>query len=40
MGTGILCGMLAGALWGMVFVAPAWLAAFTPLQLAAGRYLA
>lgn len=40
MGIGVLCGLLAGALWGMVFVAPAWLAAFTPLQLAAGRYLA
>lgn len=40
MGIGVLCGLLAGAMWGMVFVAPAYLSAFTPLQLAAGRYLA
>ncbi|MEW7847473.1 DMT family transporter [Massilia aurea] len=40
MGIGVLCGLLAGAMWGMVFIAPAYLAAFTPLQLAAGRYLA
>jgi drug/metabolite transporter (DMT)-like permease len=40
MGIGVLCGLLAGAMWGIVFVAPAYLAAFTPLQLAVGRYLA
>jgi len=40
MGIGVLCGLLAGALWGIVFLAPAYLAAFTPLQLTAGRYLA
>jgi drug/metabolite transporter (DMT)-like permease len=40
MGIGVVCGLLAGAMWGMVFVAPAYLAAFSPLQLAAGRYLA
>ena len=40
MWTGVLCGLLAGALWGMVFVAPAYLAAFTPLELACGRYIA
>ncbi|MEM8513594.1 drug/metabolite transporter (DMT)-like permease [Massilia sp. MP_M2] len=40
MGIGVLCGLLAGAMWGIVFIAPAYLAAFTPLQLAVGRYLA
>ncbi|MBQ1782683.1 MAG: DMT family transporter [Gammaproteobacteria bacterium] len=33
-------GLGAGALWGMVFLAPALLAAFSPLQLTVGRYLA
>jgi hypothetical protein len=28
---GVLCGLLAGAMWGMVFVVPAFLTAFTPL---------
>lgn len=37
---GIACGMGAGALWGLVFLAPELAAAFTPLQLAIGRYLA
>ena len=37
MGIGVLCGLLAGAMWGIVFVAPAYLAAFTPLQLTVGR---
>lgn len=37
---GILCGMAAGALWGLVFLAPELAHAFSPLQLAAGRYLA
>jgi drug/metabolite transporter (DMT)-like permease len=36
---GVLCGLLAGALWGMVFVAPVFLNAFTPLEMACGRYL-
>nr|WP_315250676.1 DMT family transporter [uncultured Duganella sp.] len=37
---GVLCGLLAGALWGMVFIAPEFLRAFTPLEMACGRYLA
>ncbi|HEY4547927.1 MAG TPA: DMT family transporter, partial [Pedomonas sp.] len=37
---GILCGMAAGALWGLVFLAPELARDFSPLQLAAGRYLA
>lgn len=37
---GIACGIVAGALWGLVFLAPELASAFTPLQLAAGRYLA
>ncbi|WP_348697530.1 DMT family transporter [Duganella fentianensis] len=37
---GVLCGLLAGAMWGLVFVAPAFLTAFTPLELACGRYIA
>jgi drug/metabolite transporter (DMT)-like permease len=37
---GIGCGVIAGALWGVVFLAPALARSFTPLQLAAGRYLA
>jgi drug/metabolite transporter (DMT)-like permease len=40
MGIGVLCGLLAGAMWGIVFIAPAYLSAFTPLQLTVGRYLA
>ena len=32
--------MAAGALWGLVFLAPELAREFTPLQLAAGRYLA
>jgi drug/metabolite transporter (DMT)-like permease len=40
MGTGVLCGLLAGALWGMVFIVPAMLVAFSPLELALGRYTA
>ena len=38
--TGIGCGIGAGALWGLVFLAPELVRAFTPLQLAIGRYLA
>ena len=37
---GMLAGMGAGALWGLVFLAPALVPAFHPLELAAGRYLA
>lgn len=37
---GILCGIGAGALWGLVFLAPELARAFSPLQLAVGRYLA
>ncbi|WP_338760772.1 DMT family transporter [Massilia sp. METH4] len=40
MWTGVLCGLLAGAMWGMVFIVPALLAAFSPLELALGRYTA
>ncbi|OFA08676.1 DMT family transporter [Duganella phyllosphaerae] len=37
---GVLCGLLAGAMWGMVFIVPAYLTAFTPLEMACGRYIA
>lgn len=37
---GIACGMGAGALWGSVFLAPALVRDFSPLQLAIGRYFA
>ncbi|MCP1222387.1 DMT family transporter [Acetobacter orientalis] len=37
---GTVCGIGAGALWGLVFLAPELVRAFTPLQLAVGRYLA
>lgn len=37
---GIACGIAAGALWGLVFLAPELARGFTPLQLAAGRFLA
>lgn len=40
MWNGVACGLLAGAMWGMVFIAPVLLAAFTPLELAVGRYTA
>ena len=36
---GIANGIAAGALWGLVFLAPAVVQGFGPLQLAAGRYL-
>ena len=39
MGAGIANGVASGALWGVVFLAPAVLAGFAPLQLAAARYL-
>lgn len=37
--TGLACGVGAGALWGLVFVAPALAGEFSPLQLTVGRYL-
>jgi drug/metabolite transporter (DMT)-like permease len=37
---GIACGVAAGALWGLVFLAPELARGHTPLQLSAGRYLA
>ncbi|MFC6840048.1 DMT family transporter [Xanthomonas theicola] len=37
---GIGSGMAAGALWGLVFLAPQLLAGFSPLQLSVSRYLA
>jgi drug/metabolite transporter (DMT)-like permease len=40
MWNGILCGVLAGAVWGMVFIVPKILWAFSPLELAVGRYIA
>ena len=36
---GIACGIGAGALWGLVFLAPELVRGFTPLQLTVGRYL-
>lgn len=36
---GIACGMGAGALWGLVFLAPQLARDFNPLQLTVGRYL-
>ena len=38
--TGVACGVAAGALWGMVFLAPELTPGFTALQLSAGRYFA
>ena len=37
---GVLCGLLAGAMWGMVFIVPELLPAFSPVELAVGRYTA
>jgi len=39
MSVGIANGVASGALWGVVFLAPAVLSGFAPLQLAAARYL-
>ncbi|QLF92618.1 DMT family transporter [Pseudomonas sp. ABC1] len=36
---GVLCGAGAGALWGLVFLAPELVRDFSPLYLAIGRYL-
>ncbi|MFT5643838.1 MAG: drug/metabolite transporter (DMT)-like permease [Janthinobacterium sp.] len=40
MWNGVLCALLAGAMWGMVFIVPEMLSAFSPLELALGRYIA
>ena len=40
MWTGVLCGLAAGAMWGMVFIVPELLPAFSPVELAVGRYFA
>ncbi len=37
---GLAFGVAAGALWGLVFLAPELVRSFSPLELAAGRYLA
>ena len=37
--TGILAGLAAGALWGLVFVAPRMVSGFTAVDFTAGRYL-
>ncbi|WP_312145811.1 DMT family transporter [Brevundimonas sp.] len=37
---GVACGVGAGALWGLVFLAPELARDFSPLQLTVGRYLA
>lgn len=37
---GILAGSAAGALWGLVFVAPRMVPGFSPVDLAAGRFVA
>lgn len=36
---GVICGAGAGALWGLVFVAPELAGGFSPLELTIGRYL-
>ncbi len=38
--TGIACGIGAGALWGLVFLAPAFAGKFSALELTIGRYMA
>ena len=38
--TGILAGLAAGALWGLVFVAPRMVAGYTSVDLTAGRFVA
>jgi drug/metabolite transporter (DMT)-like permease len=37
---GVLAGLAAGALWGLVFVAPLWLKNYPPMMLSFGRYAA
>ncbi|HEY4353414.1 MAG TPA: DMT family transporter [Paraburkholderia sp.] len=36
---GVMYGMMAGALWGMVFLVPRLLSDFSPLWLSSGRYM-
>lgn len=38
--TGVLAGLAAGALWGMVFVAPRMVTDFSSVDITAGRYVA
>jgi drug/metabolite transporter (DMT)-like permease len=38
--TGVLAGLAAGALWGMVFVTPRAVAGYSPVDVTAGRYMA
>lgn len=38
--TGVLAGLAAGALWGLVFVAPRMVAGYSPVDLTAGRFAA
>ena len=38
--TGVLAGLAAGALWGLVFVAPRMVAGYSSVDLAAGRFAA
>ncbi|HEY0824489.1 MAG TPA: DMT family transporter [Ramlibacter sp.] len=38
--TGVLAGLAAGALWGLVFVAPRMAPGFSPVDLTAGRFVA
>jgi hypothetical protein len=37
---GLGAGILAGAMWGLVFLTPELTRGFLPIQLSAGRYLA
>ena len=37
---GILAGLAAGALWGLVFVSPRMVGGFSPVDLTAGRFVA
>jgi drug/metabolite transporter (DMT)-like permease len=36
---GVVCGVLAGAIWGFIFLAPRLLPDFSPLLLSSGRYV-
>ncbi|MBA2673104.1 DMT family transporter [Ramlibacter sp.] len=38
--TGVLAGLAAGALWGLVFVAPRMVGGFSPVDLSSGRFAA
>ena len=37
--TGILFGILACALWGLVYMVPLWLSAYDPMLIALARYV-